>query len=454
MNALFALPLSIRLALVAGVGAVLGALVNWATYRLAWHRREISPWGPFPTGGSARGVADRIPVLGWLGLRRESDLHGRGFWVRPLLIELGMAVGLAALYWWEVDQQAIVFDLVRQIFGPVPLALPLVSESLTHSIFVSHVILITFMAAASFIDIDEKLIPDDITVIGTLLGLVLMTLLPTALLPHVDLRPAPPALGEPVALPPPVLAAMKPGITAYAEPVTLAAPNEWTEELNGWPALAMALGCYWLWCFAIAPRILRRRHGICRALALVARRVFRELTRPPLGVFALAGTVAIPLVWWIGGTYWIGLLTSLLGMIVSGGLVWVVRIVGSAALGREAMGFGDVTLMMMVGTFVGWQAGVVIFFVAPFAALIIGVAQLVLHRDDVIPYGPFLCLGTLAVIIGWPSFWSTGLQAIFSIGWLMPVVLLVSFAMLGILLAVWQQIKMALFGRPEEGGTP
>ena len=155
--------------------------------------------------------------------------------------------------------------------------------------------------------------------------------------------------------------------------------------------------------------------------------------------------MAIVLVWWLSGTAWIGLLTALLGMAVSGGLVWIVRLVGTGALGREAMGFGDVTLMMMVGTYVGWQAGVVIFFVAPFAALLIGILQLVLHRDDVIPYGPFLCLGTLAVVVYWPVFWSAGLQGLFGVGWLVPVVLLVCMALLGVILAIWQQIKKSLF---------
>jgi len=124
-----------------------------------------------------------------------------------------------------------------------------------------------------------------------------------------------------------------------------------------------------------------------------------------------------------------------------------VRLVGTGALGREAMGFGDVTLMMMIGTYVGWQAGVVIFFVAPFAALVVGILQLVLHRDDVIPYGPFLCLGTLAVVVDWTVFWSPVVQDLFGMGWLMPVVLLVSFALLGVMLMIWQRIKLALFGR-------
>ncbi len=62
-----------------------------------------------------------------------------------------------------------------------------------------------------------------------------------------------------------------------------------------------------------------------------------------------------------------GLFTALLGLVGSGGIVWAVRLIGTAALRREAMGFGDVTLMMMVGTFLGWQACLIAFFISPFA---------------------------------------------------------------------------------------
>ena len=79
----------------------------------------------------------------------------------------------------------------------------------------------------------------------------------------------------------------------------------------------------------------------------------------------------------------------------AGGLVWAVRIIGAIVLRREAMGFGDVTLMAMIGAFLGWQPCLVIFFLAPFAGLVVGVLRLILFRDREIPYGPFLCLAAL-----------------------------------------------------------
>lgn len=157
--------------------------------------------------------------------------------------------------------------------------------------------------------------------------------------------------------------------------------------------------------------------------------------------------MAITAVWFWGTVAWMGLLTALVGLAMSGALVWIVRIVGSAALGREAMGFGDVTLMMMVGTFLGWQACVIVFFVAPFAGLVGGMLQLITKRDDVIPYGPFLCLGALFVMVSWAGVWNR-IAFAFQLGWLVPAVLLFCFVLLGVLLFIWQKIKRMLFGIP------
>lgn len=446
MPALAALSPLLQLVLVALVGCLLGAVVNLATYRFAWFNpREISPWGPKPDGAKPRTLTDRIPVIGWLGLRREREIHGSGFWVRPMLIELAIGLGLAWLFWWEVHQQMLIVPLVDDWLRipQLPL-LDVAPVAWTHATYLNHALLIVLMAAASFIDIDEKIIPDEITISGTLLGLILAAALPMGLLPHVDVRTAPEPVSAVVDLPPPGLNLIKAGNVMYLEPVTLTAPNAWPMDASSWQYLALGQACWWIWCFALTPRIFRGRRGLCYGLSVLFRRVARELTRPPLAAIAWIGSLAVAGVWWYGGAPWLGLLTSLIGMVVSGGLVWAVRIVGTAALNREAMGFGDVTLMMMVGTFLGWQAGIIIFFLAPFAGLFVGLFQLIFRRDDEIPYGPFLCLGALFVMVNWGTVWNR-CQFAFSVGALVPVVLIGCVTMLGFLLVIWQQIKNKLF---------
>jgi prepilin signal peptidase PulO-like enzyme (type II secretory pathway) len=427
-----------RLAALFVVGTALGSLVNWAVYTFAWQPRPISPWGPIPEGAAPRGWFDRLPVVGWFALRREAAFHGRGFWLRPLLIELGTGAAVAALYWWEVGQ----LGLIRGQLPPaaVVAALPL------HLEFVSHVLLLVLMLAASFIDIDEKLIPDEITLPGTLLGLLLATTLPLSLLPHVDERAAPPVVGIEV-LPP-----VGDAGAWYLEPLTVISPNAWPPAWGAaltWPALAIALGCFWLWCFALTPRIWRGRQGTLRTLGIILARVRRELWRSPLREILVVGTLAIVAIWALAPAgNWAGLLTSLVGLAASGGIVSAVRLIGSAALRKEAMGFGDVTLMMMIGTFLGWQPGLILFFLAPFAGLVIGLVQLILRHDDVIPYGPFLCLAAATVVVAWAPIWNWA-QPLFGLGLLVPAVLVVCLALLGVCLAIWAAFKRWLFGDGE-----
>ena len=139
------------------------------------------------------------------------------------------------------------------------------------------------------------------------------------------------------------------------------------------------------------------------------------------------------------------MLTALLGLVGSGAIVWAVRLIGTFALRREAMGFGDVTLMMMVGTFLGWQACLIAFFLAPFAGLLVGIWQLIIRRDDVIPYGPYLCLASAAVVVAWAPIWMWA-QPMFAYPLLVISVIAVCLILLGLMLGIWQIIKTAIFG--------
>jgi len=403
-------------------GMLAGAVVNLGVAALAWEPSSISPWLAAPAGLPRRNWADRIPLLGWLRLRRESHVHGRAFWARPLLVELLMGAGCVLLYWFEVRDAGLLPAVAA--LGPAP-ADQLATADLAaamHWTYAAHMVLMVLMAVASLIDIDEQMIPDAITVPGTLAGLLLALIYPWSLLPA---RAWTDGLGE-----------LEIGF------LHVAAPDAWPAALDGWPGLLLAWACWWPWCVALAAGRWYGRHGWCRGAALATAR----LARDPLGRLAVLGTVLIALVWWlVPEAHWAGLLTALVGMAVGGGIIWGVRIVGSAILGQEAMGFGDVTLLAMIGAFLGWQTCPLVFFLAPLAGVVIGVVQRIAHGQQHIPYGPFLCLAALAVIVGWRTVWLEVSPA-YALGWLVPGGLAVCLILLSVLLGLWMILRRLLFG--------
>ncbi len=118
--------------------------------------------------------------------------------------------------------------------------------------------------------------------------------------------------------------------------------------------------------------------------------------------------------------HWHGLFVSLAGLIIGGGTVWMVRIVGVLVLHEEAMGFGDVTLMAMVGSVLGWQPVTAVFFIAPVLAIIAAAVAWLSKRDRHIPYGPWLSLATLLLLMGWTYLWPMA-KRIFDMGPFVPL---------------------------------
>jgi prepilin signal peptidase PulO-like enzyme (type II secretory pathway) len=415
VNLILQIAIEFRLAVLFVAGVGLGSLLNFAVYTLCWETRLISPWSRPSDHAPPRYWQDRVPVFGWLGLRRETDLHGTAFWIRPMILEVLCGVGLAALYWWEVRQVGLLPGVVRPFAAGD-------MEAALHAQFVCHVLLISLLLVGSLIDIDEKIIPDSITVPGTLVGLLAAAVYPWAMLPT-DANP-------------------QTGI----EFLRLTSPNDWPNSLGGYPRpwpLVLGSACWWMWCFALMPRTWYTRHGWIRAAQLMIARLLRESHTRLIVLMGVLGTGCIAAVWYLGTPYWTGLLSSLVGMAASGGIVWAVRVLGTWALGREAMGFGDVTLMAMIGAFLGWQPCLMVFFLAPFAGLLIGVLSVVLRSEHEIPYGPFLSLAAVAVVIWWGWFWDFSLPY-FRLGWVIPLVVVVCLALMAVMLGLIRLGKRAL----------
>lgn len=425
MDLILAIPLALRLVVLFLAGTLAGALVNWAVYRLAWNRRSISPWSAPLQGAPKRRRIDRVPVIGWLALARESPLHGRAFWVRPMLVELIAGLAFAALYLWETQYAPMFVALPGAAPPPADFLtdnLPLVA----HVRYLGHVLLISLMFAASLIDLDEKTIPDSITVPGTLIVLALAVAYPWSL----------PAAGG-------FIIAAKPHVGF----LTLAAPNLWPGGLGGLPlvtGLAVALGCWTLWCGGLLPRYWNTRRGWGIAARVFFHRLRVERVTYAILFMCLFGAAAIALAAWrAADAHWAALVTALVGMAVGGGIIWAVRFIGGAALRREAMGFGDVTLMAMIGALLGWQASLMIFFVGPFFALGFAIVNWVFRGEREVPYGPFLCLGAVTVMLQWPAFWGH-MADVFGLPWLVPVVCAGGLVLLGVLLWIYRLIEQLL----------
>ncbi|MCX5702247.1 MAG: prepilin peptidase [Candidatus Omnitrophica bacterium] len=100
------------------------------------------------------------------------------------------------------------------------------------------------------------------------------------------------------------------------------------------------------------------------------------------------------------------MLDSLLGIIIGGGIIYLTGFLFDLVYFKllkkppiqgetESMGGGDVKLLAMIGAFLGWQGAVLTFFIAPLFGAVIGIINLIVKKEHLIPYGPFLSLAAL-----------------------------------------------------------
>lgn len=92
-------------------------------------------------------------------------------------------------------------------------------------------------------------------------------------------------------------------------------------------------------------------------------------------------------------------ISSLAGIVIGGGTLWFIGAVAGFLLKKEAMGFGDVKLMAMVGGLTGWLRMLMAFFLACAFGSIVGIVIMLRTKNRRIPFGPFLAAGTFLVLL-------------------------------------------------------
>ncbi len=99
----------------------------------------------------------------------------------------------------------------------------------------------------------------------------------------------------------------------------------------------------------------------------------------------------------VGG--WQGFLQAVIGAAVGFGLLYVVGEAGRWLFKEEAMGGGDIKMMAMVGSFVGWKGVLLTIFAGALLGTLIFV-PLSLRKKRLVPFGVFLAVGA-AVAFAW-----------------------------------------------------
>jgi len=93
---------------------------------------------------------------------------------------------------------------------------------------------------------------------------------------------------------------------------------------------------------------------------------------------------------------------AFIGILVGGGIVWLVRFVGSIIFQQEAMGFGDVKHLAGLGGFLGWDYVLLCFFLASLYASVIGLSLKFsgkMGKYGHLPFIPYLSLGAYSCFL-------------------------------------------------------
>ncbi|MCC6428850.1 MAG: prepilin peptidase [Phycisphaerales bacterium] len=98
---------------------------------------------------------------------------------------------------------------------------------------------------------------------------------------------------------------------------------------------------------------------------------------------------------------WLDVLAGVLaGYLIGGGVVWIVRILGTLGFGREAMGLGDVHLLAAIGACIGWVDATLAFFGAAFVGLLYAMLSAFFKGfRRAMPYGPHIAVAAALIII-------------------------------------------------------
>jgi leader peptidase (prepilin peptidase)/N-methyltransferase len=92
---------------------------------------------------------------------------------------------------------------------------------------------------------------------------------------------------------------------------------------------------------------------------------------------------------------------SVLGLLIGGGSLWFVAWAYNLIAKRDGMGGGDIKLLAMIGTIIGWQGVIFTIFASSVMGSCVGITIMLIKGKNMkfaIPFGPFLSIGAIAYV--------------------------------------------------------
>lgn len=127
---------------------------------------------------------------------------------------------------------------------------------------------------------------------------------------------------------------------------------------------------------------------------------------PDTKVTPISGLVFAGLSPWM-----ISLAGALFGAVIGGGSLWAIGVVWKVLRKVDAMGLGDVKLLLGIGALLGWRSTLLTIFLGAFSGAVAGIGLLLKSKDKdlqtQIPFGIFLGIGAIFSLlfgerlIGW-----------------------------------------------------
>ena len=98
----------------------------------------------------------------------------------------------------------------------------------------------------------------------------------------------------------------------------------------------------------------------------------------------------------------VSLIGAAMGALVGGGSLWLMGFLWEKLRGIEAMGFGDVKMMLMVGAFLGWRLTLLTIMMGALSGSIAGIAVMYKRGRNLqmmLPFGIFLGIGSIVSLL-------------------------------------------------------